>query len=282
MMHWFIWKGKNSFNDFGLWIGKLPDIIRAPERYDTIDIPGRAGQLIMLEGEDVYDNYTRKCSVITRNTNPKLQEALAWLRGTSDLIISNEPDKVYRALIVNEIDFIRLGNDLISGEIKFYCEPLKKALHEDTISLSASGSVFNPGDVASKPSIKVVKTGAAKIEVEQTSMEFYHLPGEIIIDCDAALITTKAKTYSASDYYYIGDYANYAGGGTWSAGLYRFTSQGVGESTTWERVGDIIQDYEYIWPGAWDGQMLRIPPGNQTFTLTGSPTLTIEPKWRWV
>lgn len=282
MMHWFIWKGKNSLRDFGLWIGKLPDIKRAPERYDTVDIPGRAGQLILLEGEDVYDSYERKCTVICRNTNPKLQEALAWLRGTSDWIVSNELNMVYRAMIINEIDFIRLGNDLISGEIRFYCEPLKKATHEDTITLSASGSVFNPGDVAAKPLMKVVKTGAAKIEVGQTSMEFYHLPGEVIIDCDAAIITTKAKTYDAAAYYYIGDYANYAGDVTWSAGLYRFTSEGIGQNTTWERIGDIIQDMEYIWPGKWDGEMLRIPPGSQTFTLTNSPALTIEPNWRWV
>lgn len=282
MMHWFIWKGKNSLRDFGLWIGKLPDIKRAPERYDTVDIPGRAGQLILLEGEDVYDSYERKCTVITRNTNPKLQDVLAWLRGTSDWIVSNELNMVYRARIVNEIDFIRLGNDLISGEIRFFCEPFKKASHENTISLSATGSVYNPGDVAAKPLVKVVKTGAAKIAVGQTSMEFYHLPGEVVIDCDAALITTKAKTYDASAYYYIGDYANYAGDSTYSAGLYRFTSEGTGANTTWEREGDITQDYEYIWPGAWDGEMLRIPPGRQTFTLTGSPSLTIDPKWRWV
>lgn len=282
MMHWFIWKGKNSLRDFGLWIGKLPDIKRAPERYDTVDIPGRAGQLILLEGEDVYDSYERKLTVITRNTNPKLQEALAWLRGTSDWIISNEPNKVYRAMIINEIDFVRLGNDLISGEIRFYCEPLKKATHEDAISMSESGSVFNPGDVSSKPTVKVVGTGAATISVGNTAMSFEHLPGEIVIDCDAELITTKAKTYSPYDYYYIGDYANYAGSASWSAGIYRFTSEGIGDNTTWEREGDIIQDMEYIWPGKWDGKMLRIPPGEQMITLTGSPALTINPNWRWV
>lgn len=198
MMHWFIWNNKNSLRDFGLWVGKLPDIKRAPERYDTVDIPGRAGQLILLEGEDVYDSYERKLTVITRNTNPKLQDALAWLRGTSDWIISNEPDKVYRARIVNEIDFIRLGNDLISGEVRFFCEPLKKATAEKKITMTASGTIQNIGDVASKPIVKITATGDRTITIGGMSMSFSSLTGTVVVDCDAGIITKNGELWTES------------------------------------------------------------------------------------
>ena len=64
MMHWFVWKGKNSLSDYGLWISKRPRITRPNERHEEVIIPGRAGTLITLEGEDVYEGYQKECVVV--------------------------------------------------------------------------------------------------------------------------------------------------------------------------------------------------------------------------
>ena len=62
MQPWFIFKNRNSYSE-GLWISKLPEIVRAAERYTTVTIPGRAGKLTMLEGEDICDDYIKECVV---------------------------------------------------------------------------------------------------------------------------------------------------------------------------------------------------------------------------
>lgn len=284
MMPWFIWKGKNSLSDYGLWINKLPKRVRAEERHEEIEIPGRAGTVLMLEGEDVYSTYSAEMVVIARN-DLNIHGIIDWLRGSSELVLSTELDKARQARIVGEVAFERVGNNLQQATIPFVFQPFRVSRKEETDRFSISSStadIFNPGDVSSKPTVKVVKTGSATISVGNTSMSFTHLPGEVVIDCDAELIITKARTYSASDYYYVGDYANYSGDSTYSAGLYRFTSEGVGESASWERIDNQIANYEYVWLGAWTGEMLRIPKGKQTFTLTGSPALTVDPKWRWL
>lgn len=195
-MHWFVWNNKNSMADFGLWIGKLPRIIRAPERNQTVNIPGRAGSLILLEGDDVFDSYTKECTVITVNWNPKLQEILAWLRGSSDLFFSNESDKVYEARIVNEVQFERVGNNLLQARIQFLCEPLKKARKEDSIALSASGSIRNIGNVASKPKVSITASGNKTITIGGMPMVFQSLSGTVVVDCDAGIITKNGEIWT--------------------------------------------------------------------------------------
>lgn len=197
-MHWFLWNKKNSLNDFNLWISKLPKITRAPERHDTVEIPGRAGSLILLQGEDVYDSYLKECSVITVNTNPRIQEAMAWLRGSSELVFSNEPEMVYEARIVNDINFERLGNNLLQAKILFYCEPLKKAKNEsvEKVTLTASGSIRNRGDVASKPLVSITATGNRTIVIGGMSMTFANLTGTVDVDCDAGIVTKNGALWT--------------------------------------------------------------------------------------
>lgn len=198
MMHWFVWKNQNSLSDYGLWIGKLPKITRAPERYDTIDVPGRAGSLIMLEDDDVYDSYERETTIITRNTNPRLQDVLSWLKGSSALVFSNEIGMEYTARIVNEVSFERIGNDLLQAKVKFYCEPLKRAQKEQSFTFSESGTISNPGDVASRPIVSITASGDRTITIGGTSMTFSNISGTIDVDCDAGIVTKNGAIWTES------------------------------------------------------------------------------------
>ena len=196
MFHWFTWHNKNSLKDFDLWIGKLPKITRAPERYEEVKIPGRAGSLILLEGDDVYDSYEKECTVITRNTNPKLQEALEWLRGSGDVVFSNEIEKAYEARIIAPVEFARIGNSLLQAKIVFFCEPLKKSIAEDQLTFTASGSIINRGDVASKPIVSITATGNRTITIGGTAMTLKNLSGTVDVDCDAGIITKNGALWT--------------------------------------------------------------------------------------
>lgn len=279
MSHWFIWNEKNSFADFGLWVRELPKHVRAKERYREIKIPGRAGSLILTEGEDIYDPYATELKVSCKNTID-IDKAVSWLRGTGELVLSTDLSKVIHARIANEVIFERdEKNKLFIGVVPLYCQPFKTRRNpsQDAVTITSSGTMYNPGDVASKPIIRTNATGNVTITISGQSMAFSHLPGHVVIDCDAQLIIAQAQAYDSTKYYYVNDYA------IANNNLYRFTSEGIGSTTTWEQVDDWDGNlYNYIWQGAFTGEYFKIPKGNNTVTVSNGGTITIEPQWRWV
>jgi phage-related protein len=200
MMPWFIWKGKNSLADFGLWINKLPMRIRPEERHDEIEIPGRAGSLLILEGDDVYNSYVTEMFVLARNTL-QIDRIMEWLRGSGDLIVSTDISKARQVRIVGEVAFDRVSNDLMQATIPFLCQPFRKSVHptSDRFSISASnGTVFNPGDVASKPIISITGTGNNTITIAGNAMTFTDLSGTVVVDCGAQIITKNGEIWTGS------------------------------------------------------------------------------------
>ena len=199
MMPWFTWKGENSYAN-GLWINKLPPIIRAAERVNEIMIPGREGTLTMLEGEDIYDPVIKKCVVIARNSMD-LQHVLGWLRGSGEVTFSNEHDKKYFARIASEVSFSRIGNDLCQATVVFYCKPYKARLNDgqDAKTFTSSEQMYNPGDVASRPTVSITGTGAdVTVTIAGNSMTFNNLNGTINVDCDASIVTQNGSLWAGT------------------------------------------------------------------------------------
>lgn len=226
MKPWFIWNNKNS-DSMGLWVSKLPKISRAPERYEQVTIPGRAGALTLLEGEDVYDSYVKEITVQTVNTNPRLQEILAWLRGSGDLVVCTEINRVYRGRIVAAVEFERIGNSLLQARIPILVEPLKRSRYpeaNDRITITAaSANLRNPGDVASKPVVSITGSGALTITIGGTAMAFTGVSGTIVVDCDAEMVTQGGALWTGS---YSGEFWRIP------AGASTFAKTGTGTLTS--------------------------------------------------
>lgn len=285
MNPWFIWKDRTS-QSMGLWISKLPDIIRPAERVQKVKVPGRAGELTLLEGDEVYDGYPRTITVTLPNEN-YTEELLNWLRGEGDLIVCTEDQMVYKARIETEVVFSRVGNCLLQGKIPFYCSPFKMERYPATLTAAIGSTVIkNIGNAISKPLITTYLHGATTIAIGDKAISFERAPENLTIDCEAGIILTKAVYYNGDRYYYNGDYALYSGGQTYAEGLYRFTSEGYGSGSSWEYVGEIDENFIYPWPGAWSGEFPEFLPGENTVTVTTTSPVTdpiiIEPRWRWV
>lgn len=211
MMPWFVWKNKNSLQDFGIWVSKFPKRVKAEERHDEVEIPGRAGTVIMLEGDDVYAPYSTEMVVTARNEIP-IDRVLEWLRGSGNLILSTERDKARAAHIVGEVDFERVGNSLQQATIPFLFQPFRVSTHpeQDICKTTASeGSITNPGDVASLPVVSITGSGNNTVTIAGNAMTFTGISGTIIVDCDAQIITKDNAIWTGS---FTGDFWKLAKG----------------------------------------------------------------------
>ena len=197
---WFRWKGQHSYIDYGLWISKLPPIVRATERTKQVQIPGRTGSVTLTEGDDVYEPVVKKC-VVTAKNSMDLQPILKWLRGSSELTFSNEAGMVYFARIASEVSFARISPDLCQATIVFDCQPLKgrTTAAYDTFTVTSSYTVSNPGNVASSPIWHITGTGEdCRVTVSSKEMVFKALEGTIDVDTENKLILQNGKIWEGT------------------------------------------------------------------------------------
>ena len=281
MNPWFNFKGKNSAG-LGLWVSALPKIVAPVERVETVIIPGRAGELHLTEGEDVCDAYPKDITVTCRN-EAITPELTAWLCGDGDLKVSNDQQFVYQARVSGKVEFARLGNHLSQAVIPFLVQPFKKAANEAQYqqTISATTTIVNHGHIASKPKMSMTGTGSLTISCGGRSMTFAHRPvGGLLVDCDAEIMVATAQAFDSSAYYYPGDYVKVTENSV--VYLYRVTTEGLGSAVEWEQIGVAPDVFEYLWMGDWSGKYLRIPTGSNSFAVTGTASITIDPQWRWL
>lgn len=205
MQPWFIWNSESSL-DHGLWISELPAPTRAEERTEEVEIPGRAGALLCREGDDVHRAYVKEC-LVTARADADYADILTWLSGTGTVIFSNEQDRVYEAQIAAEVTFIRISNSLKQAKIPFRVNPHKGQYPPETdITLTADGTIVNPGTVASRPLVTVTFTDSCTVAFGDTEMTFTakteegETPSEetIYVDCDAQIITDSGGIWEGS------------------------------------------------------------------------------------
>ena len=160
---YFIWNGMDCRN-MGVTLAGPVAIVRPEERVKHVEIPGRSGDLTQTEGENddpVYNSYIQTASIQVRG-GYHVRDVYRWLRGSGYVIFHGEPDRRQKARIIGAVTLNKHSRnlDVWTGEVQFYCQPLKELLREETVTITSSGtSIFNAGDVTEKPKIKLTSTG---------------------------------------------------------------------------------------------------------------------------
>jgi len=196
---YFIWKGEKS-DTKGITVVEYPPIIHPKERGQQIVIPGRNGDVTLLEGESgtVFDPYTRTvdCYALAGQNDA---EIAAWLRGTGELVIGDRPDRVYKAAVSENFEISRaLHGKYREFSIPFYIQPLGgKYPPETNITVTSSGrSIYNPGDVPSMPKVTVNGSGAVSLTIGGTAVGLSLTTGTIVLDWESGVVTNAAGTQS--------------------------------------------------------------------------------------
>lgn len=140
-------------------------IIRPEERVKHVEIPGRSGDLTETEGENIFNSYIQTVSISVRG-GFNVREIYKWLRGSGYVTFSGEPDRRQPARVIGAITLDKHSHNLDywTGEVQFYCQPLKEKLQRETVTITSSGStVNNTGDVISRPMYRLIASGTTAV-----------------------------------------------------------------------------------------------------------------------
>ena len=178
------WKGTNSNTITGLLICELPPISKPKMRTNIIKIDGKDGEIVEELG---YESYTKNIKIgLTKNFD--IDTVIKYFTGSGTLVMSNEPNRVYNARIIDRIDYEKLLR-FKTAVVKFYTEPYKylnneSVIDRNTTSLS-SVTVTNAGKEISKPVITLYGSGTVTIAVNGSTIFTYTFPSgesEVVID----------------------------------------------------------------------------------------------------
>ena len=152
---YFIWKNRDC-RSMGVWLSGPVPIVRPEERVRHVQIPGVEGDLTQLEGENIFNSYIQTATILVKG-GYRVREIYNWLKGADFVTFSGEPDRKQPARIIGAITLNKqsFNLDWWTGEVQFYCQPLKQKLTEKTITLTNNGTVRNDGDVNAKPLYKI-------------------------------------------------------------------------------------------------------------------------------
>lgn len=172
-----IWKNKSSKEIEGLIITDTPSIIKPKMKVNKVEIEGRDGDVIEKLG---YESYTKNVGIgLIRNFD--IDEIIKYFTGDGELILSDEPNKVYIASIYDDVDYERLLM-MRKAIVKFHVQPFKYLKDETKVILNVttqkSVSVTNQGLEKAKPIIKLYGTGKVEIAINGVNTFQYDFPSE--------------------------------------------------------------------------------------------------------
>ncbi len=178
------WNGISSDTIPGLIICELPPITKPKMRTTITKIDGRDGDIIEELG---YESYTKSIKIgLARNFD--INQVIKYFTGSGELVMSNEPDKIYNSQIIEKIDYEKLLR-FKTATVKFYTQPYKYKNNESPVVLNISSqesvSVNNIGLEPSKPIIKLTGSGTVGLSLNGSTILTYTFPAnetEVIID----------------------------------------------------------------------------------------------------
>ena len=164
-----------------LTIKTLPSIFKAQKDINLIEVEGRSGFLTQDLGS--YRGIVKSVECIVKDLS-QVDYICEWLDGSGEVIFSNEPDKVYKAVIVNQIELIKLVKTYHSFLVQFNCQPHKYSLQNDIITLESTGTIYNSGSAIALPIIKLFGTGSITLTINGNIVNLTNVVDYVTIDSE--------------------------------------------------------------------------------------------------
>lgn len=231
MESYFIWNDVDS-RGMGVYLRGPVERIKPEERVQHVTIPGRPGELTLLEGDGIYNSYIQSVSVRVKG-GFRINEVLNWLKGDGYVTFGNEPDRRQKARVIGAVTLNKLSRnlDIWVGEVQFYCSPLKEKLEAETVTITPSANgVLIEGDVPARIKMTVSCTGDGSggqmdttitVAGQSFTVRDNWVTTVFIVDSDAAIVTDAPGTtnwtlWSSGDFPLLPPGLNTFTGSGWS------------------------------------------------------------------
>ena len=201
MEPYFIFRGIDS-RDIGVVVEDMFDVHRPKRNVQTIQVPGRDGRLMQDDG--TYDTYTISGKI--NCFGAPLSDVYAWLSGSGDLILGDEPTRSIRANATAQIKNTRFRCDgcYDSLQVSFDCQPFRYHVEQtdganDIPLTSSPATVSNPGTHKCAPRLTIEGTGDAVLTIGTQILEVTDLAGGVIIDSELGECFNLTETALRND-----------------------------------------------------------------------------------
>ncbi|NEZ80393.1 phage tail protein [Clostridium botulinum] len=212
----FIWKGIHS-SEKGFKIISLPNITTPEKRVEKVVVPGRNGYLTITEND--YEGEVKP--VEFDYFDDDFDDIKQWLTGSGEVIFSNEPNRYYKATIINKISLDQMLKKFHSGIVEFDCQPFGRDLNDlnimkitennvttnskvihplntlnytsgnlvevnklATINENNSIEIFNPGTIESNPVITIYGYGSVDLNIGDNIINLTNVANHITVDSE--------------------------------------------------------------------------------------------------
>ena len=180
-MNYIIWNNRDSTTIDGLIICELPPITKPQMRVVETAVDGVDGSVIEELGYESYD----KTIAIGLKAGSDIDSIMEYFTGNGDIVFSNEPNKVYKARIIQRIDYTRLLRYRMAT-VTFRVQPFKYAYKEEEEVGTSSITVTNGGNCIAKPIITITGSGTVTLKVNDSPVCQYTFPsGDTTVTIDS-------------------------------------------------------------------------------------------------
>ena len=171
-------------NDMGLITTDIGCRQRAKEQIITYPVPYRDG--ILTEHIGKYEVYEREMEFYVPGAVER-RAANAWLVGFGKLRTADDPGGFFKASVISDLDYSRFIKESKKLAVTFQISPPFFYLDSgDTpITLTAPGSINNPGTHTSEPLIRIVGDGNITLTINGRTLTLTNI--ETFIDIDPEL-----------------------------------------------------------------------------------------------
>ena len=162
--YWFLWNGASSASK-NIIMNAPQEIVKPEERVEHVTIPGRAGDLTITEGDDIFNSYIQTVGIAVK-TAAQVPVVENWLKGSGKVTFSSQPGLEQDARVIGAVTLEKHSRnaDWWEGDVQFYCSPIKTDTDENDVTVTSSGTTLNnPGDMIAYPLIAITGSGSVTI-----------------------------------------------------------------------------------------------------------------------
>lgn len=182
-MNFITLNGIRSDSVKGLLISELPPVVKPQQRTEIEEIDGRDGDIVTKLGYSAYD----RTMLIGLHGDFDIDDVIRFFDSEGDAVFSNEPDKLYKYQILDDIEFERLIR-FRKAKVSFHVQPFKYSAVERIKTINAetedSFRVLNSGNTVARPRITITGSGTINLSLNNHQMFVINLGNEGYITID--------------------------------------------------------------------------------------------------